>query len=131
MVFPTLDAITHISELAAEHDIEVEGHSSGGRAYRRRRRVKIRPVKSPVTYAIALHELGHILGRNSGRRIDKEVQAWEWAKANALVWTKRMNDTKRDCLISYVRWAERKQATGSGATTYITPGHAIYKEVRQ
>ena len=123
-------AQAHIFLIASENNIEIAGHSSGGRAYRRSRRVKIRPVKSPVTYAVALHEFGHVLGRNSGRRVDKEVQAWEWAKANALVWTRRMNDTKRDALQSYVKWAERKQRTAKNGKVFIEQGHAIYRHVR-
>ncbi len=57
----------HIEGLCAAHQIEVSSHSRGGRAYRRTRRVDIRPVRSAVTYAVALHEFGHILGENQTR----------------------------------------------------------------
>ncbi len=122
-------AQAHIERLANDHSVGVGSHASGGRAFRRSRRVNIRPVKSPVTYAIALHELGHVLGHQSGRRIDKEVQAWEWAKAHALVWTKRMQETKQTALASYVRWAESKQARTN--RVFINAGHAIYKHANR
>ena len=53
-------AASHIASFTESHDIEIVSHSSGGRAYRRKKRIAIREVKSPVTYAIALHELGHV-----------------------------------------------------------------------
>lgn len=90
-------------------DIQVESHSRGGRAYRRKRLIKIRPVKSEITYAIALHEIGHILGkRQSGTRLDKEVGAWEWAIEHAHRWTLPMTRTMRRCLQSYKDAAESR-----------------------
>ena len=98
----------HIARICKIEDIEVGSHSSGGRAYRRQRRIKIRPVKTAVTYAIALHEIGHILGpRQSSTRLDKEVGAWEWAQANALDWTDAMGATRAKCLQSYLAKAAR------------------------
>ena len=54
--------------------------------------VQIPPIRSDVTYAVALHEIGHNLGRhqNSRRSIVREVWAWRWARTNALIWTPRM-----------------------------------------
>ena len=121
-------AVAHIASFAASHDIEFIGHSSGGRAWRRTKRVAIRPVKSPVTYAIALHELGHVLGQQSGRCIDTELQAWEWARAHAVVWVRRMEDAKRDALRCYVAWAERKQRRFP-ERVFITPGHPVYRHL--
>lgn len=71
----------HIKELCAAHQVEVGSHSRGGRAFRKTRRVDIRPVKSAVTYAVALHEIGHILGKNQTRScLERETGAWQWAK---------------------------------------------------
>ncbi len=103
-----MDYAAHITRLCKIEDIAVESHSRGGRAYRRDRRIKIRPVKSAITYAIALHEIGHILGpRQSGTRLDKEVGAWEWAQEHALEWTDAMTGKMRDCLQSYLRKVKR------------------------
>jgi hypothetical protein len=98
-----MDYATHIAKICRLESIAVESHSRGGRAYRRSRRIKIRPVKTAITYAIALHEIGHILGpRQSGTRLDKEVGAWEWAEANALEWTEAMTAKRTECLRSYL-----------------------------
>ena len=45
------------------------------------------PVRSEVSYAAALHEIGHIKGRNqkSCNEIVRERAAWQWARDNALV----------------------------------------------
>jgi hypothetical protein len=53
----------------------------------------IAPIKSSISYATALHELGHILGRYQRSRdsILRERWAWNWAKRNALVWTPVMD----------------------------------------
>lgn len=103
-----MDYAVHIARICKIEDIEIASHSRGGRAYRRKRLVKIRPVKSAVTYAIALHEIGHILGpRQSGTRLDKEVGAWEWAQANAIEWTEAMSAKRVACLQSYLRKVER------------------------
>ena len=100
----------HIARICKIEDIEVGHHSSGGRAWRRKRRINIRPVKTAVTYAIALHEIGHILGpRQNGVRLDKEVGAWEWAREHALEWTDQMEAKMRKCLRSYLEWSQRSR----------------------
>lgn len=99
----------HIEELCAVHQIEVGNHSRGGRAFRKALRVNIRPVKSAVTYAVALHEIGHILGAQPKLRIDREVAAWKWAKKTALFWNGRMEEKMRLCLASYYRAACRRK----------------------
>ena len=52
----------------------------------------IPPIKSAISYATALHELGHILGRHqrSQHVMVRERWAWEWARRNALIWTPAM-----------------------------------------
>jgi len=50
------------------------------------------PVRSDVSYAVALHEIGHIKGRDQ-KSLDvlvREQAAWQWARDNALVWTAAM-----------------------------------------
>lgn len=62
-------------------------------------------IKSAVDYATAMHELGHIRGRNqrSRHQIVRERWAWEWARRNALMWTPRM---ERHAIKS-LQWYER------------------------
>ncbi|EKS41338.1 hypothetical protein [Afipia broomeae] len=56
--------------------------------------IYIAPIKSVLSYAVALHELGHVLGphQNSLRVLVRERAAWRWAKRNALVWSPRMQE---------------------------------------
>jgi hypothetical protein len=54
--------------------------------------VQTPPIRSAITYATALHEIGHILGPNqdSPNSHTRERWAWQWARENALVWTGAM-----------------------------------------
>lgn len=100
----------HVATLCAENQISVASHSNGGRAFRKDRLVKIRPVKSAVTYAIALHEVGHVLGpMQNGARLEKEAGAWLWARNHAALWTPLMQEQMVKSLRSYLRWAQRNQ----------------------
>ncbi len=84
--------------------------------------MRTRPIKSAVTYAIALHELGHILGPQRGRLLNREWQAWEWAIANALEWTTPMKVTAKRCLCSYLAKAHRRKGM------WLPPfGHPFYQ----
>ena len=89
----TLDL--HIDDLCARHGIRrVAGR---GRAVvirvrhrdgRTERRLEIRvpPVRGQVSYFVALHEIGHLVGQGrSGRRLESEEAAWRFALAEALV----------------------------------------------
>jgi hypothetical protein len=77
----------HIDQLCLEHDIQIrERRRSGGVAIKRQRVVSIRPVKTERTYIIALHEIGHIVGRNrSGRRLEQEAAAWDYVIEQSIV----------------------------------------------
>jgi hypothetical protein len=112
----------HIARICKIEDITIESHSSGGRAYRRKRLVKIKPVKTAITYAVALHEIGHILGpRQRGTRLDQEVGAWEWAMENAIEWTDAMAEKRAACLRSYLAKAARSPRMRQPA-----PDHPIH-----
>ena len=94
------------------------------------------PLQTWRGYATALHELGHfldpkqlpnldqdinasILGQRdlfSDNRITSELGAWQWARANALVWNQEMDDTRNHCLLSYAdlkRWHQCGVEVGS------------------
>ncbi len=63
----------------------------------------IAPVRSAISYATALHEIGHVLGRHQ-RSFDvmvRERWAWNWARANALIWTPAMEQCARHSLAWY------------------------------
>jgi hypothetical protein len=50
------------------------------------------PIRSAVSYATALHEIGHHLGCHqlSPVKLTRERWAWQWARDNALIWTAAM-----------------------------------------
>jgi hypothetical protein len=62
-------------------------------------------VRSAITYAVALHELGHYLGEHVDHPdcIVRERAAWQWARTNALVWTTGMERCVTWSLSSYER----------------------------
>src|SRR5262249_46450245 len=57
-------------------------------------------VRSVITYAVAMHELGHVLGQqvNHPDDIVRERDAWEWARDNAVVWTAKMERLAAACM---------------------------------
>lgn len=64
-----------------------------------------------VTYAICLHEIGHLLGRHrtSKKTIVRERDAWRFAKARAIHWTSAMEAEMRSSL----KWYEDGLAAGT------------------
>jgi hypothetical protein len=70
--------------------------------------VYLPPICSEGAYAVALHEIGHIKGRqwpekkNYSHQLDNEHWAWEWAARNSLMWTPTMEKMRRACLATYI-----------------------------
>jgi hypothetical protein len=66
-------------------------------------------IRSYLSYATALHELGHIHGRYQSklwnmpryRAVTSERWAWIWARQNALIWTPAMEREAAGSLASY------------------------------
>lgn len=100
----------HIDSLLSANGISVEWKAGSGRSWRKDKRVRLSPVKTAVTYAVALHEIGHVVGHSSGLRIDKEAQAWEWAEMNAMEWTEPMIVKAARCIASYLRRCRRHRS---------------------
>jgi hypothetical protein len=107
----------HVDQLCAAHGIRRETGGRTGRAVRRgsgRSRtlhIRIPAVKGQVTYLVALHEIGHLVGKGrSGTRLEKEAAAWRWAIEQAIIVPSdaaRRSMGRR--LRSYLRWAEVRQ----------------------
>ncbi len=106
----TMTYAEHIETLVAQHGIVVDWRDrTAARSWRRSRRVRLERVRGASTYAVALHEIGHVVGPQRGRRLDKEAQAWRWAEANAVEWTDGMARLASRCIETYLRWCERKR----------------------
>jgi hypothetical protein len=77
--------------------------------------IRISPIRSLISYATALHELGHILGhhRFSPDCMVRERWAWRWARQNALVWTAALDRQVEEALAWYA--ARRSQFNAAEA----------------
>jgi hypothetical protein len=98
----------HIDWICAEHEIQIiERKRSGGAAVKRERVISIRPVKTERTYIIALHEIGHIVGRNrSGRRLEQEAAAWDYVIDQSIIPLSAASyEFMRKALLSYLNRA--------------------------
>lgn len=86
--------VQQVIDLCAQHQIVCHECRRPSQAWASKQgsEVCIPPIKSAVSYATALHEIGHILGRyqESSKSLVREVWAWKWAKSNALFWTSTM-----------------------------------------
>lgn len=102
----------HVAQLAEAHGINVELYTGGGRAFPRERSISIRPVRGVSTYYVALHEIGHIVGRGrSAPKLEQEANAWQWAIEHAaLKPTPGVRKMIRRCLRSYLARHERMSA---------------------
>lgn len=112
----------HVARIAARRGVLVaEQEGSSGRAWRRgaNARVRIAPVQSIVTYAVALHELGHCLGRGrTAPRLECEANAWAWAIRNAMAHTvdDRFTTKMQEALLGYLLWACHRNDWAVGTT---------------
>jgi hypothetical protein len=121
------DMRRHVEELCQQHEIEFLWCRRPMDAWAdcEHATVCIAPIKSRVSYATALHEIGHLRGRYQGSRdsMVRERWAWRWARANALIWTSRMESDRRKslALARRNRWF-RPQRPASPATALSAEG---------
>jgi hypothetical protein len=104
----------HVEDLCREYGIELAGNSARGRAIRwrgGRLEIAIPPIRGQVSYFIALHEIGHLVGRGrSAPRLESEANAWLWALDQAAV--EPTPATLRSIsrrLRGYLEWARNRQ----------------------
>jgi len=104
----------HVEELCEEHEIELAGTSARGRAIRwrgGRLEISIPPIRGQVSYFVALHEIGHLVGPGrSAPRLEAEANAWLWALDHAAV--EPTPATLRSIvrrLEGYLAWARNRQ----------------------
>ena len=80
----------HVQQIADENQIVIHrrlNRLSRSYSIRVSEEIYITPIRSELSYAVALHELGHVLGPHQSSRcvLVRERAAWKWAKRNALV----------------------------------------------
>jgi antirestriction protein ArdC len=112
------DMWAHVQELASAHEISVCTHwiKRCDRAYALREadggfdEIQIPPIRSTISYATALHEIGHILGQHQSSRhsLVRERWAWRWARENAIAWTPAM-ERSAALALAYCEERERRR----------------------
>jgi hypothetical protein len=128
-----VDALAaHVQQLAANHHVEVDVRpGSGGSARRARRgkpaRIRIPEIRGLVSYYVALHELGHLVGRGrSGARLVREAAAWRWALGTAKVSPDRaVYRAIGKRLSGYYQWAWQRGGR-PGCPTIPPPDHDFF-----
>ena len=101
-------------DLCEEHGITVSGASSRGRAIRYvggDLEIAIPQIRGQVSYLIALHEIGHLIGPGrSAPRLESEANAWLWALRNCEVEpTQASLRSIGRRLDGYLQWALARQ----------------------
>lgn len=81
------DLDRHVAKLCKELDIERIVSPGRGRARVPARVIKHPPITmaDPMTYFVALHEVGHIIVGLEGTRLEREAACWRYALDNALI----------------------------------------------
>ena len=101
----------HIQHMINKHGLVTSQCNRPSQAWASREleEICIPPIKSAISYAVALHEIGHIQGRyqTSRHSLVRELAAWRWARQQALTWTPAM---ERTCASS-LAWAARNGGT--------------------
>lgn len=99
----------HLKSLCRTHRIKWKVHQGGNKlsaADLKNRVIHTSKIRGYVTYAVALHEVGHLLSKSLSKpRLYQEGEAWDWAMKNALVWNRQMQCTMVRGLSSYLKIA--------------------------
>lgn len=79
---PSLEEMRqHAACLLEEHEIQYHPRSRGACAMLEAWEVQFPPVKSDLSYATALHEIGHLLGRFQTSASTMVRERWAWLNA--------------------------------------------------
>lgn len=111
----------HIDALCEVNRIKIEFADKDEFAVVDDRTIRIRPVRGDLSYASAMHEIGHILGRWKNRpTMIEETGAWLWAEKNAISWTDPMRELVARSLKSY-------HSTRRAGEHLPSPGHPFWR----
>ena len=120
----------HIADLCREHEIALAGSSARGRAIRwrgGRREISVPPIRGQVSYFIALHEIGHLIGRGrSAPRLESEANAWLGRSTTA--WSsRRPPPAGRSLAGCAVTWSGPATASTAGAPRIPPREHPFWR----
>ena len=118
----------HIEKLCEQNEIEVEfiRRPSRAQAATGLQLIRIAPIRSAISCATALHEVGHILGPLQWAGVLKrEEGAWRWAERNALIWTDAMERDRQRCMAWYHEKRGRSWATKMPEPIYSASGELV------
>jgi hypothetical protein len=108
----------HVADLCAKDDIFIEWRHRSRHSWcsPESKFIHIAPIKSVISYATALHEIGHIKGRyqHSRREIVRERWAWEWARRNPSPGRRAWNASRAR------RWNGTSARLGKAAASCLT-----------
>lgn len=102
---------SQVFRVCSDHLISIVFLKSHGKAFadEDNRIIHIYPIKSSISYCVALHEAGHLLssrakayGLGGLGGLAKEAHAWSWALRHAILWNDTMERHKDNCLTSYL-----------------------------
>ena len=98
---------SHIKKICKDNDIEIVfiGRGAEPKCRSTIRTIYIHPIKSSKNYAVALHEIGHILSVQNEMVVHDEYNAWEWAKKNAIYWNSTMSVRSTNAFVSHATCA--------------------------
>jgi len=130
--FPIARLRLHVNATCAANGIKIT-FTGKNNANHDTKTIDIRPVKSRQRYAIALHEIGHLLSRSARKpRLFQEGEAWQWARDNALEWTPVMQRALLDGLHSYLQEAYGEYLHGLRKPFKLPPpDHFFWKYLKR
>lgn len=67
-------------------------------------------ITSDLLYAIALHEIGHLVVASRRGQLLDEAAVWAWVRDCALIWTSELDGLVAHCLGAYVQKYEPSAA---------------------
>ena len=131
MTIPNLQRLRqHVYELAAAFEVrvvETDLPPDRAAAEPNLRVVVVGRIVDETTYAVALHELGHVVDANGQQHTHQllaEESAWAWARYVALDWTDSMTSVEQYALGTYHAAAAQQEAQAKWAAT-TPPANAI------
>src|SRR5262249_4212161 len=127
------DLSRHVLELCKKHGIVIYAwcrRPSHCHALIGRKEIRIMPIESRLSYASALHEIGHLREEHqcSDSTILREYWAWEWARANALLWTPAMENNARKAMEWYASHVDDRPDRLK-RSAHHEAGHAVIARV--